>query len=251
MITLPFWALSALSGIKKLFASLTWKHYVGFAVILLLVFAQWMFYGWAKENGKEEQLAIDTPIIEQLQKDLKTAQDDLSAYKASFDTWKQVTDEANRILAEQNKLLSESLAKKILENRALTAQKQKVLVREIPTFIPSSVDFELPRGFVQLYNFSTKTATASEEYGISFRPEGDVTAPSGITLSRATEVLIGNNAECLRNQFLVEQWQEWYRTSKKNFDDANAIKTDAVNKMQETDDRIPAPTPASPSNPTQ
>jgi hypothetical protein len=242
MFTLPFWALSVLKGIKDFFAKLTWKHYAGFAVILLFLFAQWKFYTWAEENGRENQFAIDTPIIEALTKDIKIARNDLKAYKDSFDKWKKDTDAANAKLEEQNKTLSETLAAKIAENQRLSRQKQKVLIREIPKFIPASVDYDLPVGFVQLYNFSIQTPTTGKESTISFSPSGDVTAPSGITLSRASsETFIPNNTQCLLNRDMVIQWQTWYRETKISFDEANKVKTDTLQQMSDRDKVIPVP----------
>lgn len=230
MITTPLWVI----GIGKFFKGLTLKHWLIIGGIILVLFAQWKFYNWAREGGKQDQYKDDKVIIDDLNAQLTKAKSDLEDYKTSFETWKADNEEANRRLEAENKALNETLQRQLELNKQLSQQKRKVLIREIPKYIPASVDVNLPSGFVWLYNESIKTVPALEGAGFSFSPTGDVGAPSGITLSHASETIVSNNAICLQDQYKLSLWQTWYKEARASFDEANRVKADALKDMNES-----------------
>lgn len=165
-------------------------------------------------QGKAEQTKIDEKSVsdankraDDLQGKLTAAQGTLQANQTAFDTWK-ATAAANTAAAQQaqdkvNQDLSQQLAK--TESALATIKKQK---DDLSKYISKANDAActLPNGFVFLYDQSLTAANP-----LLALPTGVVAyAPSGLSLSGATRVILDNNAAARENRDKVIQWQTWW-----------------------------------------
>ncbi len=194
--------------------------YVLLAVAALL--GMWRFYAFAYERGQQAQHRVDAKILKDTNDKLASAESLLSTYRGAYKSWLNQSETAEKKLQSENKILSSRLDTALKNASKIASAKQKVLIREIPKFIPAAVDVSVPAGFVRLYDHALlPTASARQDGELSFGTGFDAAAPSGLTLSGIAPVLIENNAECVVRGEVIEAWQTWYKTNKASFEELN------------------------------
>lgn len=207
------------STVKGAFGKLSAKQWLILLSTIALALGLWRFHQWSYSGGQTAQKAADAAAI-------KAAQDELKTFKDAYLSWDRQSKQAQEDLQKKNAALSEQLSAEEAKSKALAALKEKVLIREIPKYIPASADVGLPVGFVRLYNDSLSTAASGKDGQLSVGAIPDAGAPSGLTLASAAPVVVANNAEAVHRGDLIDLWQTWYRENKASFDAWN----DAVKK---------------------
>ena len=192
-----------------------------------------------------KQRAIDAPKITALEKDRDKWKTKYGAYRESFKTWVYRSEYARLMLAKENEALIAGLEQRLIDAK----KRQKTtrgLVYEIPQYVPTANDVNLPVGFVRLYNLSIEgesPAGSPEQDRISESVTLDVGAPSGVTLSTFAGYAVENNAEAVYRGEVIRAWQEWYDKSKEQFDRAQQEAADAIPRVpMDAPDTSPTPT---------
>jgi hypothetical protein len=177
-------------------SALLWK--IGAFLLVLLVLKG---YGIHKENqGYERGKAELQAKIDQFRKDME-------AIKVQHK--KDLEDLGN----EQAQIQGE-LAAKLDESNA-TAAALAVELKKAKTYVTAKADAAcvLSAGAVSLWNLPLDPSGGALA-GVSEGGRPDVDAPSGVALSKASEVIASNNAECVQRGEVIEAWQSWYRQNR-------------------------------------
>lgn len=237
---------------KRIAPYLTVRNLLILAGILAFAYAQYKFYNWAEDNGMEKQAKIDKKEIDRLTTERDHIQLQYDAFSGAFYTWVYRSELARLNLAKENQQTVEKIETDLATARK-RLKKLQGLRNEISTYVPAAADFDLPTGFVRLFNLSLE-GEAAQQAGSpesDFLPGGGLFAPgapSGVALSTLAEVAVDNNAECVYRGQVIAQWQYWYKTSKEQFERAQRSSIEAIPNAPASG--TPPPGAASATSPT-
>lgn len=234
----------ALAGVGKWVKErLTLRNLAIFIGTIAVCLVIWKFHSWSYERGAAHQLKQDQKVIASLTTERDSWKSKYTAYRTSFETWVARSELARKTLDEQNQATV-----KALEERLKTAEKKRTttrgLVSEIPKYIPATADYNLPVGFVRLYNLSIEDEAGSstpESNQISESVTLDVGAPSGTTLSTFATYAVDNNAEAVYRGQVIRAWQDWYIESKTQFDKAQQEAADSIPRVPDDSSAVDIP----------
>lgn len=171
-------------------------------------------YDWAYDRGVASEQERLAPVIEKLTAERDVAISDLADYKASYARWKQEEEARQRKVDEENRRVLDEIQKRLDDEkkRRRTVEQE---IHEIEKYIPedSESNFDLPNGFVWLYNLSLQgeTGTAPAASKDPFSIAGYAEAPSGTRLSTFGPIAFRNNLENVERGLIIEAWQQWYK----------------------------------------
>jgi hypothetical protein len=182
---------------------------IGFKGILILLALCVVGYGEYRlyDYGKTKQLAVDAPK-------LKTAQDELAAYKKSYADWIVQSNKAKATLANQQQAIVNDLQAK-LAAAAKVAQQKQIIYKEVTRYVSKADDAQcvLNSGFVQLYNGGYEDPDADQTAALSTGANpgaGLSETRSNIQLSQFSSVSFINNLQAVQFRNEVIAWRIWY-----------------------------------------
>lgn len=161
-----------------------WKKiakYGGYALLALAVcYSGYRVFNMVFEMGQQDQLAKDKILINDLNKKLAKAEEDLASYKDSYAKWQSDGKAAEAALKQEHLLAMEKIRGQ-LDASERTVKLKQALINEIGSRIPDQaagtrVDLN---GFVGLYNEAIQTGTSHAVHyvpGAGFEDEADPTA---------------------------------------------------------------------------
>ena len=234
--------------VKFVKSLITPRNIVIFVVSLAVLYGGYRGYNWIYDRGAAHQLAADNKTIERLTKERNKAVDDKNTYVAAYNDWVRTTKDAQAQFMREQGVLIKNLSDQLADANKRAADKQKVIYRDVPKYIPAEVDavVHLPLGFVRLYSESLQGEAASDAAlgPISFGEQGNAGAASGVTLSSFAGLASWNNVECVRRGRLLGAWQYWYGQSRDQFTRAQQAQFDSIPKVTEDGpptEPLPAP----------
>jgi hypothetical protein len=218
---------------KRILPKLTLRNILIFIGICVLLYGQWKFYDWAHGRGEIKQAKADAAQIAQITSERNELQTKYTAYRGAFKTWVFRSELARINLAKANEKTIAEIEQRLQTSEAKRAKLQKDLKNAIPQFIPPAVDFDLPAGFVRLWNISLEGEPGSTAVpgGISQSLGYDAQAASGLTLSAFSVIGVENNQECVARGEVIREWQGWYYTSRDQFTKAQQESADAIPRL--------------------
>lgn len=91
----------------------------------------------------------------------------------------------------------------------------KVITKEVIRYVTKKADAmcTLTDGFVRVHDAAIEGRYST----LADSDAGDADTPAKIELSRATEVIAGNGAECKYRGEIITAWQDWYKANEKAY----------------------------------
>ena len=169
--------------------------------------------------------------VDSMRPQLETAQRDLADYKLKYQKWVTETEEANRRFEKEQSDLQKDLQEQLRIAKEQAKQKE-VIYRETIRYVPADVDNStaLPFGFVWLYTSTLQSKTYADATLGQFSdgPGGNAGTDTGIPLSSFAYIAGHNNMACVLLRKRVDLWEQWYRDSKTQFENARREQLDNV-----------------------
>jgi hypothetical protein len=205
----------------------TWIYIVGLAAI---IWGSVKVYNFIFTRGENHQISILQPKLDAVTKERDTALADFKAYKDEYDEWMALSSRAKDQFIKEQAAQIDALTADLNAARVKADAQQKIIIHEIPKYIPADVDNStiLPIGAVRLYADALQDGAANDAAlgPISFGSAGNVGEPSGVTLSQFIEIASSNAVQCVRDRATLKSWQTWYPQSKASYERALQVQTD-------------------------
>lgn len=224
---MPFPAIAAFSFAKLLKP----KNLLYVAGAVLIGFVLYKGYNWIYDRGVQAEQLRTERTIKKLTDERNIAVNKFKEYKGQYDDWVQNSKVAKEQFIREQAQTIANLEKSLAASNQ-RANDKKVIIREVAKYIPAEVDGSvvLPFGFVRMYAESLQGAAATDASlgAVSFGPQGNVGAPSGITLSQFADIAVTNNLNCVRYRERLTLWQTWYPATKTQYDAAIKVQAESV-----------------------
>ncbi len=224
-----FPAIDVAKLLKALLNPKTWIYLAG---LLVLIWASVKVYNFVYARGEAHQIKILQPQLTDALAKRDQAVADYQAYKAEYDEWMVRSSKAKDQFIKEQAAQIDALQADLKTARAKAQDQQKIIVHEIPKYIPAEVDNNtvLPVGAVRLYAEALQGPAANDAAlgPISFGSTGNVGDPSGVTLSQFIEIASSNAVQCVQDRATLKSWQDWYPQTKASYDRAIQAQTQSA-----------------------
>lgn len=200
---------------------LNWVKVIGVVMVLLAIGGEQLWvYNKGSEHGKSVQMASDQKVIDKVNKDRDDAVAEKNRYVTSYNQWVADTDAEVAKLKDDQKQILDDLKQKLADAQAAANKPPKVVYKEVTKYVTANDDARciLPRSVIRLYNVSIATGQTDPGAPVPGGYFGDDSAPSGVSLSQYTGLVVTNNARAVYYLKLLYTWQEWYQRNRAAFD---------------------------------
>jgi len=207
------------------------KSRLGEWAIILVLVAGIGWYGYDKvvDHAKATQMAADQKVIDKSNADRDAAIATKNQYVAQYNKFVSDTNKAvAQQKVDQDKINADTATK--LAAAEKRAAQVRTVIKQVDHYVTTTADAHctIPVGFVQLFN-GTLEANASASFPtISSGSGGLADAPSGIALSTVASIIGANNAEAVQRGVIIQQWQDWYKSSRDAFTKAQQAQADSI-----------------------
>lgn len=207
-LAVPVFAAKAAKAIGGFFSKITLRQWLFFFASIAIVFGCYKTYNWVHDRGAHSRDA-----------EVAALQLKISGLEGQMTKWKEDTRVANEKFALQQESLRKDLQAKLDVANAQAAQRQKVIIREIPKYITVADDAlcTIPVNFGLVHNATVEGEGSRSGHQLSESAAGVQGEASSLTLSRYAAVAGHNNSEAVRRGKVIDQWEQWYDASKEQF----------------------------------
>ena len=209
-----------LEGLKLFFSKTGAKILIVLILVGLVLFGLYKVYSF----GKSTQALTDNAKISGIQTKLDTANKQLTEYKNEVQHWKDVAQTESTDFKKKEDQINQDAQNSIDKANKNAAYWEKLAknYKELSKYVSAQADSRcvIPTGFVQLFNQSA-SATYAKPFVFSSGASASSDTPSGVSLSTVASVIVINNARAVQLRKEVIAWQDWYKQTAANWNNAH------------------------------